>query len=412
MKKHLLIAAGILLMCCAGSASAQEYKAITTKGTLIRTSAADPCMVYSNGVFFLTMTGSTKIAMVHDRDLNCLTTNLYPSAENIIYDGKYDPTVEEMYGEGALLSGTWSPEIHYISEEDCPGCSGWYIFFALRQKLDNSRNVRTVVMKSRTGKVEGPYGHPVSRIENCSQTLLGPDGSPLTIWNIGMSLLKIPSGKYQGIYGTYVDEVGRGSGVKGQFYQRLRIAKLKSPWQLGGELHTITTPTQAWEKKGSSAKYPEVVEGGTAVYGKNGEVFLTYCGSGFWSDYGLGQLTLLKGEDGDYLDPLESSSWVKYEGNPIFTSNYSDELRGAGHAFFLKDDAGNDFMIYHAYPFDGEKKEKIRHSYMEPYYIDYDNKSESAPYGVIVCGALRDGRTAPTDTPVTFLVNKKKPKKK
>lgn len=409
MERICLTAVLTLLLC--GGAPAQEFKTLRTGGTLIRTGVADPCMLYENGEFLLTMTGSSRIAMIRDKDLGGLTTDVHPTTENLIYEGQYDPNVEEMYGSGALLSGTWSPEIHHISEEDCPGFGGCYIFFALRQKLDNSRNVRTVVMKSRSGKAFGPYGHPVTGRENHSQTLLDKDGNPLSVWNIGMSLLKIPSGKYKGLYGTYVDEVGRGSGVKGEFYQRIRIARLRTPWQLDGELHTITTPTQAWEKKGSSAKYPEVVEGGTAVYGKNGEIFLTYSGSGYWSNYGLGQLTL-KMENGDYCDPLDGDSWIKYDGNPIFTSDFSDEMRGAGHAFFLKDDAGNDFMVYHAYGWDGAKKSKSRDAFIEPYHIDYDRKSESAPYGVIVCGALSDGRTAPTETSVSFEVRKKKAKSK
>lgn len=383
-----------------------DYDAVTTRGTLIRTSTADPCMLYQGGSFFLTMTGSTKVGVVYDKDLNGLTTDLKPTTNFIVYDGAKDPNVQAMYGAGAKLNGTWSPEIHIISKDDCPGYAGTYMFLALRQELNDARNVRTVVLKSTTGAIAGPYGHPVSGAAGTTQTLLDKDGNPVTVWNIGMSLLRIPSGKYKGLYGTYVDEVGRGSGVKGQFYQRLRIAKLKTPWQFESDLYTITQPTQEWERKGSSATLPEVVEGGTAVYGDHGEIFLVYCGSGYWSDYGLGQLTL-KRENGDYCDPLKTESWIKYDKNPLFTSQPSADLRGAGHAFFLKDDAGNRFFVYHAYPFDGKNKSEARNAYIEPYTIDYSKKTETSPDGVIVLGQ-HSKVTAPVNTPVTFYKKKKK----
>ena len=198
------------------------------------------------------------------------------------------------------------------------------------------------------------------------------------------------------MYATWVDEVGRGEGL-GNFYQRLRIARLSTPWQLATGGATITTPTQSWEQKGANATLPQVVEGGTAIYGDNGEIFLAYCGSGYWSDYGLGQLTL-KREGGDYANPLLTDSWIKYSGNPVFSSKTSSDLRGAGHAFFLKDDLGNRFMCYHAYPYVDGVKQSSRNCYMETYSIDYDAVSETAPQGLLKFGLLSTGVTAPVST--------------
>ena len=106
---------------------------------------------------------------------------------------------------------------------------------------------------------------------NVTQVLLDKNGNMIEDWLVGMSILRIPDGKYKGLYGTFVDEVGRGEGY-GKFYQRIRIAKLDKPWQLGSDLYTVTTPTQDWEKKGCSSVLPMVVEGATAVYGDNGEI--------------------------------------------------------------------------------------------------------------------------------------------
>ncbi|MBR1705708.1 MAG: family 43 glycosylhydrolase [Bacteroidales bacterium] len=366
----------------------------TKGGTLLRTSSADPSMVCQDGVFYLTMTGSANIALVYDKDLAKLTTSDYPSSSHLVYQSKDDPTVTDIFGTGATINGTWSPELHYFTEEECPGNAGWYMVFALRKSgTDNSAYVRPVVLKS-TGKTPaGPWGHPVSGQASRTQRFLDANGDPFTEWAIGVSYLRIPTGQYKGIYALWVDEVGRGTGL-GNFYQRLRIARLSKPWQIASEAATITTPTQAWEQKGASSTLPMVVEGGTAVYGKDGEIFLAYCGSGYWSDYGLGQLTL-KREGGDYANPLLSSSWVKYAKNPVFSSASSADLRGAGHAFFFKDVAGKDLMCYHAYPYVNGVKQNSRNAYVEPYTIDYDAKSETAPDGVLKFGLLGTGVTAP-----------------
>ena len=257
-----------------------------------------------------------------------------------------------------------------------------------------------MVLKSLGATPAGPWGHPTTHIKGQTQRFLDAKGDPFTAWAIGVSFLRIPTGKYKGIYATWVDEVGRGQG-KGYFYQRLRIAKMKTPWQIDSEASTITTPTQAWEKKGSSSTLPEVVEGGTAVYGEHGEIFLTYCGSGYWSDYGQGQLTL-KRENGDYADPLKESSWIKYANNPVFSSVSSSDLRGAGHVFFFKDAAGKSFVCYHAYPYINGVKQSSRNSYVEPFTIDYDAKSETAPDGVLKFGLLGNGVTAPVTSKITW----------
>ena len=363
-------------------------------GTIIRGSCADPCIVYSHGEFFLTMTGSTRLAMIHDSDLSHLTAAAHSVNDNIIYDSASDPTVATMY-EGVELDGTWSPEVHYFSEEDCPGNSGWYMVFAVKKK--GTSIIRSVVLKaSGTAKPTGPWRNPVTGEENCTQRFLDAAGKPVMIWAIGISYLRIPTGRYKGIYAMWVDETGRGEGY-GNFYQRLRIARLAKPWQIASEASIITTPTQAWERVGADDTKPMVVEGGTAVYGDHGEIFLTYCGSGYWSDYGQGQLTL-KRENGDYADPLQTESWIKYEGNPVLSSNLSSDLRGAGHSFFFKDDAGNRFMCYHAYPYSGGVKGSSRNAYVEPYYIDYNQVSATAPQGVLHFGALDNGVTAPTSS--------------
>ena len=397
----------ILLALIALSGSSSPMKVINMESTLLRKGCADPCIVYDDGMFYLTMTGATRVVMVKDKSLEHLGTEDHPTLENIIYDSADDRNVGKLFGYGAELSGTWSPELHYFSEEEFPGQSGWYLYLALRQKvIDNgkssSRNIRMVVLKSATGKVDGPWVHPVTGKPGQTQAILDPKGKVVDRWAVGPSVLRVPGGQYKGTYLMWVEEEGRGQGL-GKFYQKLMISNFSSPWQLSGEPGIITTPTQEWEFHGSSETHPRVVEGGTAVYGDHGEVFLTYSGSGYWSDYGLGQLTLKREGDDGYANPLETESWIKYEGNPVFSSAGSGNLKGAGHGFFLRDAAGGRFICYHAYPVVNGKKSKSRNCYIEPYYIDYDAACPSAPEGVLRIGVLGNGKTAPEGTGICFI---------
>ena len=374
-------------------------------GTLIRKGTADPCLVYQDGNFYLTMTGASRLALIQDSSLARLSTDYHKLKDNIIYDSKLDPTVKALFGDDATINGTWSPELHHFSEEEFPGMSGWYLYFALRKKVvengrTSSRTIKTVVLKSLSGEIQGPYGNPVTSDEHHTQPLLNERGEVLDTWCVGASILRIPSGKYRGVYLTWVEEVGRGEGL-GKFYQKIMISRISSPWQIKGESGIVTTPTQKWEFRGSSKTHPRVVEGATAVYGDKGEVYITYSGSGYWSDYGLGQLTLRR-ERGDYANPLLTDSWIKYNRNPIFTAVGSEGLRGAGHAFFLKDAKGKRFFCYHAYPIVDGKKSKWRNAYIEPYSIDYSTSNPTAPEGVLRMGKMGDGICAPTNSKIKF----------
>lgn len=377
----------------------------TLNGTLIRSNAADPCIIWNEGMFYMSMTGASNLALIVDSDLSCLNASVHPiTASSLIYRSAEDHTVKELFGEEATVNGVWSPEFHYFSEEDCPGCAGWYLVIALRkddtETGKSSATIRPVVLKLQGHTLSGPYGNPVTGAEGVSQRFLDAEGHPFEEWAVGVSYLRIPSGKYKGIYATWVDEVGRGKGY-GEFYQRLRIAKLSKPWQIASPAATITTPTQDWEKKGASATLPMVVEGGTAVYGEHGEIFFTYCGSGYWSDYGQGQLTLAR-EGDDYANPLLESSWIKYAGNPVFSSAASTDLRGAGHVFFFNDPAGNRFVCYHAYPYSNGVKQDHRNAYAEPFTIDYEAREETAPQGVLRFGLNGNRVTAPVNSRLTW----------
>ena len=292
----------LLLFVCLFASLALSISAETLSSTLVRSSSADPWICTDGEYYYLATTGSTRVPVFRSKTISGLYSQ--SATSNIVYDSAYDPTVEELFGRGATLSGTWSPEIHYFSEDVAPGYSGWYMLLALRNNTGDSSQVKMVVLKSVSGTPKGPYGHPVTGKKNHSQPLLDAEGNIYDNWGVGQSSLKISEGPYKGIYTTWVTEVYRGTS---NFHQMLMIAKMINPWTVGSDPCMITKPTQSWEETGSGwsgSKYmPAVVEGATALYGTRGDVYITYSGSGYWSDYGLGQITWTGG------DPLETSSW-------------------------------------------------------------------------------------------------------
>lgn len=386
MKKLLSIIILALLLAFAVSAETLTY-------TDFRIGTADPWFFHYDGKYYLTKSGESRVAVYFGENLADVDDEFNKTGdEDIVYianhDGTVDPTIKALFGEGATINGTWSPEIHYFSEEEMGENAGWYMYLALHKKNDvtndASRYVRMVVLKSRTDDPFGPYGNPTVLDEddlptaNYSQPLLEMDGSVYgtkkyaetgdtsDLWACGQTILRINEGPYKGIYTMWVSETGRNIRTKGEFYQNIMIAKLDTPWQLGSAPVAIISADQPWEKSSATASNgkPEVVEGATPIYGKNGEIYLIYSGSGYWTDYALGQVKWNGG------DPCNASSWEKLsvaDGNPIFDSNDTTFMTGAGHASFITDANGNGFAVYHAYHGD-----KSRGSFIEPYEIDYE----------------------------------------
>lgn len=399
---------------CTSGAPRKEAPTHEPGSTLFRTNTPDPCLIYDKGYFYLTMTmtppDNALLAIIKDKDLYSLNSEKHPTRDNIIYNPNKDRMVQEVFGKGAKIAAVWSPEIHYFSEEEFPGKSGWYIYFALRQVLRKNGKVtgtvmKTATLKSASGTLDGPWVHPITGEPNHAQPLLDKEGKVIKR-SLGPSVLRVPSGKYRGIYLMWVLMKGHTEYPDSVFQQRILISHFSAPWHMEGDPGTVTTPTQEWEMRGSDFKRPRVVEGPTAFYGDNGGVFLTYSASPFFSDYGLGQLTL-KREGADYANPLLEESWLKYEHNPVFCSVGHPEIAGAGHGFFVRDAAGGRFFCYHAYPIleDGSRSKK-RNAYIEPYRIDYEDVSPTAPDGVIRMGLDGDGRPGPINSRIDFVTAK------
>lgn len=378
----------------------------TLSTTLLHSGMADPCMVYADGYYYLTATGSSGIGLVKSATLSGIAGKSITS--NYIYKSAEDVTATETLGY-TKVNGAWSPELHYFTADDFGAAyAGWYMYLAIRKEMadGSSSAIRMITLRSKDGTTpDGPYVHPTDHTAYKSQLILDKNGDPITEWGCGQSILRIESGSYKGIYAMWVAEEDRGTA---RFRQKIMIAKMKNPWQLSTDPTAILYPTQGWEKIGSGyngTKYlPAVVEGATALYGKDGQIYIIYCGSGYWTNYGLGQLTWNGG------DPLSEASWVKYASNPIFSANdaagnhYTEvPMQGVGHAFFVKSAADKLYAVYHAYPSDSEGNKDTdakRNAYIEPCYIDY-TLSNGVNQGVLRFDIAED-RPAATDTAVTF----------
>ena len=421
--KRLIPAACIVLAGACTFAGRVE----TLDSTLLRKRCADPWLFRHGDRFYLTQTGATKVNVFAADTLAGLSAS--DCTQAVAYDSAFDPTVKALGYSG--VSGTWSPEIHHYADADFPSHAGWYMFLALRDAAtDDSRHVKSVVLKSLSGDPAGPYGHPVTGEKFASQLVLDKDGNPYADWAVGQTALVIREGAWKGVYALYVTETGRGTR---NFYQEIRIARLKTPWQLATDSGIVTVPTQFWEtvgasrtgyrdpvKKKAAPYFPRVVEGATAVYGDKGDVYLIYSGSGYWTNYGLGQLTWT-GED-----PLKTSSWTKFEFNPIFTIANARgkhlpglDHQGPGHASFFRDDVGKRFLVYHAYPYNASKaakdvdgehlapgaKGKHRHAYVEPYRIDYGEWNGTG-WGVFHVGVKGNAHPAASNTKISYTIGK------
>lgn len=313
---------------------------------------ADPWVIYRDGYYYMVIVGGTTIYCFKAPTLDGLAY----ATRTAIWEAPTMITEEnKMYSKEI-----WSPELHYIDESEFgKEYAGWWLYFAADDG-DNA-NHRLFCVRALTDDATGKYGSPVTGEVNVPVKML-VDGDKT--WAIGQSLLRA-GGK---TYLMWTSETGRGTA---NHKQNNSIALLKNPYELASETTIFNEPDYAWEKHGyaynatTGASYPMVVEGATAVYGDNGEIIVTYTGSGYWTSYyALGKLVLKSG-----ADPLSRDSWIKFE-EPMFT--HQNGIHGPGHAAFTTDAVGNRWMIYHAYL---NWKKETRYVFIQPYTLsgtDFD----------------------------------------
>ncbi|MBQ2733922.1 MAG: glycoside hydrolase family 43 protein, partial [Clostridia bacterium] len=313
--------------------------------------AGDPWVIYRDGYYYFTKTAGSSIGVAKAANLGDLAHAPLVTV--------FKPASGQMYSKNL-----WSPELHYFSADDfdseyfTPDMAGWYLLVA----CDNGENAnhRMYVLKALTDDPQGEYGHPETKQKNVPAKITSDtDETVNSIWTIGQTFAIIRDE----LYCFWVSEVNEPN----HRYQTIHISKMKTPWIATGKTAVICKPTEPWEKKGATYSigadgkiYPEVVEGIAVVTGPNGEVFMLYCGSGYWTtDYCLGQLKLV----GD--DPINYDSWEKYP-KPILNKNA--EMNGTGHCCYTTSPDGSiNYIIYHAYM--GSSNQGDRYMIAEEYTV-------------------------------------------
>lgn len=337
----------------------------------LRQNNADPYIFYYNGFYYYTCTGATTINLMKVANIADIKT----AAPYTILEST----------EGKNF---WSPEIHYFSAADVGAANaGWYMFIAYDD--GTTANQRQHVVKCLDGdNLLGRWGDPVTGEVNKPRRLNFASHPEINRDMLcgGTSVIRIGGVPYL----TYVSEEGRGTA---DFHQTINIIRFENPWTAVGDPTIICVPEYKWEMGGYGESttnpgswYPKVVEGAAAVYGENGEVYLMYTGSGYWTVYY--QLGYLKFTGGD---PLDAKNWVK---NPEPVFSRSDTVNGCGHASYMTDADGTNWACYHAYL--GKDTSSKRNSFIEPYYVSAD--------GVAI--GNRSGHPAPLDTVYTTHINK------
>lgn len=293
--------------------------------------AADPWVVYKDGYYYFTKTGGSTIGIAKATNLGDLAT-----AELVTV---FDPPDGREYSKNL-----WSPELHYYYQEDFPDdpdfSEGWYILLACD---DGDGGVHIMYcIKALTDDPQGPYGHPLTGEVNIPiKTTSDTDPTVGVKWAAGQTDARINGS----LYCLWVSE----ETYPNHRYQTLNISKMKNPWTLTGPTAVICKPTESWEKGGATYKisadgkiYPEVVEGIAVTTDPEGNTYLLYAGSGYWTPYYcIAQLKLV----GD--DPTVYENWYKYP-QPLVTK--SNELCGTGHnCYTVSPDGKTNYIVYHAY---------------------------------------------------------------
>ena len=337
----------------------------------LRQNNADPYIFYYKGFYYYTCTGATSINLMKVANIADIKT----AAPYTILEST----------EGKNF---WSPEIHYFPAADVGEANaGWYMFIAYDD--GTTANQRQHVVKCLDGdNLLGRWGDPVTGEVNKPRRLNFASHPEINRDMLcgGTSVIRIGGVPYL----TYVSEEGRGTA---DFHQTINIIRFENPWTAVGDPTIICVPEYKWEMGGYGESttnpgswYPKVVEGAAAVYGENGEVYLMYTGSGYWTVYY--QLGYLKFTGGD---PLDAKNWVK---NPEPVFSRSETVNGCGHASYMTDADGTKWACYHAYL--GKDTSSKRNSFIEPYYVGAD--------GVAI--GNRSGHPAPLDTVYTTHINK------
>ncbi|MCS3843169.1 family 43 glycosylhydrolase [Microbacterium sp. AK031] len=319
---------------------------LTFANPLVR--AADPYMFTHDGQYYFIATGGSTLELHKVAN----PADLGSSVGSVIF------APDDM-------ANLWSPEIHHLAAEEVgEENAGWYLYLSAADTGEAAaEGQRQYVLKALDGDdLFGRWGDPVTGEVNEPRRITNVDDPDFNLHSFvaGISLMRVADETYI----TYVAEVGRGSA---DFHQTINMSHIVNPWTLAGEPTVITRSEYDWEMQGYAQDssdptkwWPKVVEGGTAVYGHGGEVYLAYSASGYWTiHYAIGYLRYIGG------DPLDAANWEK---NPTPIMSKNTEVTGTGTGPNFIDHEGTDWFLFQARP--GPNTQTARYAFIEPYTAD------------------------------------------
>ncbi|CAE6441241.1 unnamed protein product [Rhizoctonia solani] len=252
---------------------------------------SDPFMVYSNGYYYLMTTTWGNLQISRATSMAGLKTAT--------------PKVVWTDGTTSRCCQMWAPELHQVS-------GSWYIYYTAGPKTGD---VHIHAVKGSSSDIWASSWSYAGSLVPPNRSKSALDGT----------VLNHSSGNYL-VWSSWEDGVG----------QSLFISKMNSPTSIGNAV-LISKPTNSWEKVGTG-----VNEGPAPLY-HNGRTWIVFSASlCSTTGYSLGRLELTGS------DPLQASSWVKYNNGPIFSAangNYA-----TGHNGFFTAPSGAIWNVYHASP--------------------------------------------------------------
>lgn len=259
---------------------------------LIHHRGEDPWVIYWEGNFYYTREYDDRQIMVHKAS----RLDGIGQPGELVWD---DPV-------GTAEAEVWAPELHRLEGK-------WYIYFT-RGKDEQHR---MYVLEGTSDDPQGDY------------ILKNKMTDPSDQWAIDGTIMYL-SDKHYFVWSGWENETDK--------TQNLYIAPMSNPWTVSGERVCISRPEYDWEKFGAP-DWPHINEG-PQLLEKNGNIFIIYSAShSLTDDYCLGQLRFTG------KDPLDPAAWTK-KPEPVFRK--SGSIFGPGHASFIEQPDGSDWIIYHS----------------------------------------------------------------
>ena len=324
--------------------------------------AADPRIALVDGMYYYMYTSASTLSMYKAANV----ADLAYSVGELIFDA-----TKAADALGGRIYCIWPSKLEYFPPEAFgEEYAGWYLFFStFSRELDglgstatDGQSRRSYVLKCTSNDLQGKWVNPITGEVGvperfCSDTY---DWVNAVDWCAGETALRY-GGKY---YTLWIEQRDRNTA---DFRQVMYLSEMKNPWTVTGEVLELVAPEYDWERGGygyaenEKKWYPAVIEGITPIVGDNGELYVLYACSGYWTtEYKLGQMTYLGG------DLLTASSWKKSP-TPIFSKNA--EVNGVGGpSICTTPDGKQRYILYHGYL--GKDTSSGRYAFMEPYSVD------------------------------------------